>query len=106
MEEQIKAAKETRSWSGLSCKVLASIGVFGALIYAFGFISKDMNKSLYLVIIATSLSTSASLGALGSIAESSKKNKALIELLVESTNSASQLPVSKEIEYSDLKEDN
>ena len=106
MEEKIKAAKETLSWSGLSCKVLAGIGVLGTLIYAFGFNSKDMNKSLYLGIIATSLSTSASLGALGSIAESSKKNKALTELLVESTNSASQLPVSKEIEYSDLNEDN
>ena len=40
------------------------------------------------------------------ITESSKKNKALTELLVESTNSASQLPLSKEIEYSDLNEDN
>ena len=106
MEEQIKAAKETRSWSGLSCKVLAILGVFGTLIYALGFNSKDMNKSLYLGIMATTLSTSASLGALGSIAESSKKNKALTELLVESTNSASQLPLSKEIEYSDLNEDN
>ena len=106
MEEQIKAAKETLSLSGLSCKVLASLGVFGTLIYAFGFNSRVLNKSLYLGIIATSLSTSASLGALGSIAESSKKNKALTELLVESTNSASQLPLSKEIEYSDLNEDN
>ena len=106
MEEQIKAAKETRSWSGLSCKVLATLGIFGTLIYAFGLNTKDINKSLYLGIIATSLSTSASLGALGSIAESSKKNKALTELLVESTNSASQLPLSKEIEYSDLNEDN
>ena len=106
MEEQIKAAKETRSWSGLSCKVLAGIGLFGALIYAFGFSSKSMNKDLYLGIMAASLSTSASLGALGSIAESSKKNRALTELLVESTNSASQLPLSKEIEYSDLNEDN
>ena len=106
MEEQIKAAKETRSWSGLSCKILASIGIFGTLIYASGFISKDMSKSLYLGIIATTLSTSASLGALGSIAESSKRNKALTELLVESTNSASQLPLANEIEYSDLNEDN
>ena len=106
MEEQIKAAKETRSWSGLSCKVLASLGVLGSLIYAFGFNSKDINKNNHLGIIAISLSTSASLGALGSIAESSKKNKALTALLVESTNSASQLPLSKEIEYSDLNEDN
>ena len=106
MEEQIKAAKETRSWSGLSCKVVATIGVLGTLIYAFGFNSKDISKGLYFGIIATSLSTSASLGALGSIAESSKKNKALTELLVESTNSASQIPLSNEIEYSDLNEDN
>ena len=106
MEEQIKAANETRSWSGLSCKIIASIGIFGTLIYAFGFNSKDINKSLYLASIAASLSTSVSLGAIGSIAESSKKNKALTELLVESTNSASQLPLSKEIEYSDLNEDN
>ena len=106
MEEQIKAAKETHSWSGLSCKVVATIGVLGTLIYAFGFNSKDISKGLYFGIIATSLSTSASLGALGSIAESSKKNKALTELLVESTNSASQIPLSNEIEYSDLNEDN
>ena len=106
MEEQIKAAKETQSWSGLTCKALAIIGVVGTLIYAFGFNSKEINKSIYLGILATSFSTSASLGALGSIAESSKKNKALTELLVESTNSASQLPLSKEIEYSDLNEDN
>ena len=106
MEEQIKAAKETRSWSGLSCKILASIGLFGTIIYAIGFNSKDINKSIYFGVLVTSLSTSASLGALGSIADSSKKNKALTELLVESTNSASQLPLSKDIEYSDLNEDN
>ena len=106
MEEQIKAAKETLSWSGLICKILGTIGVFATLIFAFRFNSKDINKNIYLGILATSLSTSASLGALGSIAESSKKNKALTELLVESTNSASQLPISKEIEYSDLNEDN
>ena len=106
MEEQIKAAKMTRSWSGLSCKVLASVGVVGTLIYALGFNSKNVYSSLYWGIIATTLSTSASLGALGSIAESSKKSKALTELLVESTNSASQLPLSNGIEYSDLNEDN
>tara|TARA_B100000212_G_scaffold293944_1_gene236461 strand:+ start:468 stop:788 length:321 start_codon:yes stop_codon:yes gene_type:complete len=106
MEEQIKDAKETRSWSGLSCKVLASIGIIGTLIYAFGVDSKNINKNIYFGILAASLSTSASLGALGSIAESSKKSKALTALLVESTNSASQLPLSKEIEYSDLNEDN
>ncbi len=106
MEEQIKVAKETVSWSGLSCKVLATIGLLGTLIYAFGFNSKEINRTIYFSVLAASISTSTSLGALGSIADSSKKNKALTLLLVESTNSASQLPLSKEIEYSDLNEDN
>ena len=106
MEEQIKVAKETVSWSGLSCKVLATIGLLGTLIYAFEFNSKEINRTIYFSVLAASISTSASLGALGSIADSSKKNKALTLLLVESTNSASQLPLSKEIEYSDLNEDN
>ena len=107
MEEQIKEAKETFSLSAISCKIVSIIGIIGTLIYAIGFITKDLNKNIYFwAIFGTSLGSSASIGALGSIADSSKKNKALTALLVESTNSASQLPISKEIEYSDLNEDN
>ena len=107
MEEQIKSAKQTLSWSGLGCKILSIIGIAGTLIYAIGLISKDVDKNIYFwSILGTSLGSSASIGALGSIADSSKKNKALTALLVESTNSASQLPLTKEIEYSDLNEDN
>ena len=107
MEEQINSAKQTLSWSGLGCKILSIIGITGTLIYAIGLISKDVDKNIYFwSILGTSLGSSASIGALGSIADSSKKNKALTALLVESTNSASQLPLTKEIEYSDLNEDN
>ena len=107
MEEKIKDAKETLSWSALGCKTLSIIGILGTLIYAVGFISKGVNKNIYFwAIVGTSLGSSASIGALGSIADSAKKSKALTELLVESTNSASQLPITKEIEYSDLNEDN
>ena len=107
MEEQIKEAKETLSWSAIGCKILSVTGILGTLIYAFGFISKDINKNIYFWgIVGTSLGSSASIGALGSIADSAKKNKALTVLLVESTNSASQLPLTKEFEYSDLNEDN
>tara|TARA_B100000575_G_C22703629_1_gene425100 strand:- start:248 stop:571 length:324 start_codon:yes stop_codon:yes gene_type:complete len=107
MEEKIKEAKQTLSLSGLSCKILSIIGIIGTLIYAIGFISKGINRNVYFwSILGTSLGSSVSIGALGSIADSSKKNKALTTLLVESTNSASQLPLTKEIEYSDLNEDN
>tara|TARA_B100000900_G_scaffold414593_1_gene441686 strand:- start:606 stop:929 length:324 start_codon:yes stop_codon:yes gene_type:complete len=107
MEEQIKKAKETRSLSGLACKSLSVIGVIGTLVIAFILNSKDMKKDIYFwSILGTSLGSSASIGAIGSIADSLKKNKSLTALLVESTNSASQLPLSKEIEYSDLNEDN
>tara|TARA_Y100000589_G_scaffold65612_1_gene57151 strand:- start:759 stop:1082 length:324 start_codon:yes stop_codon:yes gene_type:complete len=107
MEEQIKTAKETRSWSGLACKIISIIGILGTIVYAVGFVSRGINKNIYFwSIIGTSLGSSVSIGALGSIADSAKKNKALTLLLVESTNSASQLPLTKEIEYSDLNEDN
>jgi len=107
MEEQIKEAKKIRSWSGLGCKILSVVGIIGTLIYAIGFASKGINRNIYFwSILGTSLGSSASIGALGSIADSAKKNKALTALLVESTNSASQLPLAKEIEYSDLNEDN
>tara|TARA_Y100001978_G_scaffold164247_1_gene151248 strand:- start:6775 stop:7098 length:324 start_codon:yes stop_codon:yes gene_type:complete len=107
MEEQIKEAKATISWSGLSCKIISFIGILGTLIYLIGYSAKEFNRNPYFwAILGTSLGSSVSIGAIGSIAESSKKNKALTALIVESTNSASQLPISNEIEYSDLNEDN
>ena len=107
MEEQIKEAKRTLSISSVVCKIFSIVGVIGSFYYLINISSKGFNKDPYFWgIFGASLSTCVSVGALGSIADSSKKNKALTALLVESTNSASQLPISKEIEYSDLNEDN
>ena len=107
MEEKIKEAKETKSWSAIGCKIISSIGILTTIIYAVIFSTGKTNKNVYLwLFTAAALGSSVSIGAIGSIADSSKKNKALTELLVESTNSASQLPISKEFEYSDLNEDN
>ncbi len=107
MEEQIKKAKSTISWTGLGCKIFSVIGIIGTLIYMTALSSKEFKKNIFFwSTLGTAIGSSISIGALGSIAESSKKNQALTALLVESTNSASQLPFAKEIEYSDLNEDN
>ena len=107
MEEKIKEANQIISLSGLSCKIFSLIGIIGVLIYSGSLASQDLRKNIYLWSIAgAAFGSSISIGALGSIAESSKKTKALTSLLVASTNSASQLPMRKEFEYSDLNEDN
>tara|TARA_Y100001978_G_C23441675_1_gene313324 strand:- start:258 stop:581 length:324 start_codon:yes stop_codon:yes gene_type:complete len=107
MEERIKEAKSTVSLIGLVCKTISIFGFLLTIIYATIFFNEKEKEDIYFWGVATTaLCSSLSLGALGSIADSSKKNKALTALLVESTNSASQIPLSQEIEYSDLNEDN
>ena len=107
MEEKIKEAKSTVSLIGLACKSISLISFLLTIIYSTILFNEKDNKDIYFWGIAsTALCSSLSLGALGSIAENSKKNRALTALLVESTNSASQLPLTQEIEYSDLNEDN
>ena len=107
MEEKINEAKSTVSLIGLGCKTFSIIGFLLTIIYSIILFNAKANKDVYFWgIAATALCSSISLGALGSIAENTKKNRALTALLVESTNSASQIPITKEIEYSDLNEDN
>ena len=102
MEDQIKQAEQTKSWSGLTCKIFSVIGIAGTVLYAFTFPAEKYNKNIYLLsFVGVSFASSISLAALGSIAESSKRNLALTSLMVQSTNSASQLPINKEEEYSD-----
>mgnify|MGYP001373708386 FL=1 len=104
MEEQIKQAKKIISWSGLGCRIFSVVGIVTTLIYLINISSGNFKKNYnFLKNTVIILGTSLTVGAIGSIADSSKKNKALTELLVESTNSASQLPIT---EYSDLNEDN
>ena len=107
MEEKINEAKSTVSLIGLGCKTFSIIGILLTIFYSTILFNAKANKDVYFWgISVTALFSSISLGALGSIAENTKKNRALTALLVESTNSASQIPVTKEIEYSDLNEDN
>ena len=107
MEEKIKEAKSKVSLIGLGCKTISIFGFLLTIIYStILFKEKDINNIYFWGIFSTALCSSASLGALGSIADNSKKNRALTELLVESTNSASQIPLTQEFEYSDLNEDN
>jgi len=107
MEEKIKEAKTTVSLIGLGCKTISIFGFILTIIYSTILFNERENKDIYYWgIVTTALCSSLSLGALGSIADNTKKNRALTALLVESTNSASQLPLTQEIEYSDLNEDN
>ena len=107
MEDKIKEAKSTKSFIGLICKLISILGFLLTIIYSIILFNEKDNKNIYFLGISTiAFCSSASLGALGSIADSSKKNRALTALLVESTNSASQIPVTQEFEYSDLNEDN
>ena len=106
MEEKIKEAKEKFSWSGLACKLFSSIGILASIIYII-IQSSDNSKSNFNLIKNTSILVGSSLaiGAIGSIAGNTKKNMSLTALLVESTNSASQLQLPMS-DYSDLNEDN
>ena len=107
MEEKIKEAKSTVSFIGLGCKTISIFGFLLTIIYSTIFFNQKDIKDIYFWGIATTaLCSSLSLGALGSIADNCKKNRALTLFLVESTNSASQIPITQEIEYSDLNEDN
>ena len=107
MEEKIKEAKSIVSLIGLGCKTISIVGFILTVIYSTILFNEKESKDIYYWgIVTTALCSSFSLGALGSIADNAKKNRALTALLVESTNSASQLPPIQEIEYSDLNEDN
>ena len=107
MEEKIKEAKSTVSLIGLGCKTIAVFGFLLTIIYSSILFYQKDNKDIYFwAIVTTALCSSVSVGALGSIADNSKKTRALTALLVESTNSASQIPLTQEFEYSDLNEDN
>ena len=107
MEEKIKEAKSQVSLIGFGCKTISILAFLITIIYSTVLFNEKDNKDIYFWgITATAFFSSASIGALGSIADNSKKNRALTALLVESTNSASQIPVTQEFEYSDLNEDN
>ncbi len=106
MEDQINVAENAKSISAEIC--LWSGAVFGVL-FGIGFflteVQKNDLKSLPWWKPISALVAGAAVSAHGSNVINNKRTAELISLLVRSTNSASELPISQSSEYSDLLED-
>ena len=106
MEDQINAAEKSTTFSAEICQW--SGAVFGILL-GIGFflveIHKNDLKTLPWWKPISALVAGAALSAHGSNVVNNKRTAELTALLVRSTNSASELPISKSSEYSDLLED-
>jgi len=106
MEDQINAAEKSTSMSAEICRW--SGAVFGVL-FGIGFflaeVKKNDLKSLPWWKPVTALIAGAAVSAHGSNVVNNKRTAELTALLVRSTNSASELPIAKSPEYSDLLED-
>ena len=106
MEDQINAAEKSTSitaeicqWSGVVFGIMLGIGFFLA-----EFQKNDL-KSLPWWKPITAFVAGATVSAHGSNVINNKRTTELTALLVRSTNSASELPIAKSTEYSDLLED-
>lgn len=106
MEDQINAAENTKSISAEICQW--SGAVFGIL-FGLGFLLSEVQrndlKSLPWWKPISALLAGAAISAHGSNVINNKRTAELTALLVRSTNSASELPISHASEYSDLLED-
>ena len=106
MEDQINVAENAKSisaeicqWSGAIFGILFGVGFF------FAEVPKSDLKSLPWWKPISALVAGAAVSAHGSNVVSNKRTAELTSLLVRSTNSASELPIAKLSEYSDLLED-
>ena len=106
MEDQINAAEKSTSISAEICQW--SGAVFGIL-FGLGFflaeVQKNDLKSLPWWKPISALVAGAAVSAHGNNVANNKRTAELTALLVRSTNSASELPIAKSSEYSDLLED-
>lgn len=106
MEDQINAAEKAKSISAEVCQW--SGAVFGVL-FGFGFLLTEVQKNDFKSLSwwkpITALVAGAAVSAHGSNVINNKRTAELTALLVRSTNSASDLPIAKLSEYSDLLED-
>ena len=106
MEDQINAAEKAKSISAEICQF--SGAVFGVLL-GLGFfwteVQKNDLKSLPWWKPISALIAGAAVSAHGTNVINNKRTAELTALLVRSTNSASELPIAKTSEYSDLLED-
>ena len=106
MEDQINAAENSTSISGEICQW--SGAVFGIL-FGLGFFLAEVKnndlKSLPWWKPISALVAGAAVSAHGNNVTNNKRTAELTALLVRSTNSASELPISYSTDYSDLLED-
>ena len=106
MEDQINAAEKSTSTFGEICQW--SGAVFGIL-FGVGFFLAEFQKNNLKALPwwkpISALVTGAAISAHGSNVANNKRTAELTALLVRSTNSASELPIAKLTEYSDLLED-
>ncbi len=106
MEDQITAAENAKSISGEICQWSGAIlGILLGLCFLWTEGQKNDLKLLPWWKPISALVAGAAVSAHGSNVINNKKIAALTALLVRSTNSASELPLAKASEYSDLLED-
>tara|TARA_Y100001968_G_scaffold143865_1_gene131389 strand:+ start:123 stop:455 length:333 start_codon:yes stop_codon:yes gene_type:complete len=106
MEDQINAAENAKSisaeicqWSGALFGILLGLGFLGT-----AFQKNDLKSFPWWKPISAFVA-GAAVSAHGSNVINNKRSAELTALLVRSTNSASELPIAKSSEYSDLLED-
>ena len=93
MEELIQNADSSKSFMGEACFITSFLGIFVSVIaIAFSF-TDSQPKGLGAGF--GGLGGSIGLGALGTSANNSKRSAELLKLLVQSTNSASKLPINE-----------
>ena len=106
MEDQINAAEKSTSISAEICQWSGAIfGILFGLGFFLAEVQKNDLKSLPWWKPISSLLAGVAISAHGSNVINNKRTAELTALLVRSTNSASELPISQSVEYSDLLED-
>ncbi len=106
MEDQIHAAANAKSISAEICQWSGAVfGIVLGIIFFGDEVRKNDLMSLAWWKPISALIAGASISAHGSNVIYNKRTAELTALLVRSTNSASELPIAKLPEYSDLLED-
>ena len=106
MEELLNQANSKDSFFGTICQITAFLG---AGVSVLAFITSLGNIGFGTAYAIGGLGSSAAIGAIGTTANQSKRQAELLKLLVQSTNSASELPIEKsdgEVIINGVKQDN
>ena len=106
MEELLNKANSKDSFFGNLCQITA---LLGGGISIFVLLTSLENIGFGTAYSVGGLGSSAAIGAIGTTANQSKRQAELLKLLVQSTNSASALPIEKskgEVITNGVKQDN